>query len=53
VLFGSDFPLFQQWQALKEVRKALSPSEFQQVTSINAMRLLKMESDVLSQRKTG
>lgn len=53
ILFGSDFPLFQQWQALQEARKALSKSEFHQITSSNAMRLLKMESDVLAQRKTG
>ncbi len=53
VLFGSDFPLFQQWQALKEVRKALSKSEFQQVTSLNAMRLLHMKSNLLSHRKIG
>ncbi len=40
VLFGSDYPMFQQWQALREVRRALSPSDFEQVASLNAIRLL-------------
>lgn len=51
VLFGSDFPLFQQWQALKEARKALSDREFKEITSLNAMRLLKMESAQLATQK--
>jgi predicted TIM-barrel fold metal-dependent hydrolase len=41
VLFGSDFPLFQQSQALAEVRKALSFKEFRLVASENGKRLLK------------
>lgn len=43
VLFGSDFPLFRQSLALEQVRKALSPREFAQVTWGNAVRLLKLE----------
>ncbi len=42
VLFGSDFPLFQQWQALIEVRKALTFKEFRLVASENAKNLLKV-----------
>jgi hypothetical protein len=42
VLFGSDFPLFQQEQALHEVRQALSPRELQMVVSSNALRLLRL-----------
>lgn len=42
VIFGSDFPLFTQAQALHQVQKALSPREFVQVASVNALRLLKM-----------
>jgi hypothetical protein len=42
VLFGSDFPMFQQWQALREVRRALHPDDFEQVASLNAMRLLRL-----------
>lgn len=42
VLFGSDFPMFQQWQALRELRRALHPDEFEQVASLNAMRLLNL-----------
>ncbi len=40
VLFGSDFPLFQEWQALAEVRKALSDTQFELVASKNAKRIL-------------
>lgn len=43
VLFGSDFPLFRQSIALEQVKKALAPSEFYQVTWGNAVRLLKLE----------
>ncbi|CAN5316313.1 hypothetical protein BH10CYA1_BH10CYA1_54740 [soil metagenome] len=42
VLFGSDYPMFQQWQALREVRRALTASEFEQVASLNAIRLLRL-----------
>ncbi|MBX9666277.1 MAG: amidohydrolase family protein [Candidatus Obscuribacterales bacterium] len=40
ILFGSDFPLFQQWQALAEVRRALTEREFEQVAFKNAEQLL-------------
>lgn len=43
VLFGSDFPLFKQELALAQVRDALTPREFVQVASTNALRLLKKE----------
>ncbi len=42
VIFGSDYPLFQQWQALREVRKAFKPQDFQLVAHDNAARLLKL-----------
>lgn len=42
VIWGSDFPLFQQWQALAEVERALNDREFELVASKNAKRLLKM-----------
>lgn len=42
VLFGSDYPMFQQWQALREIKRALSPKEFEMVASTNALRLLRM-----------
>lgn len=44
VMFGSDFPLFQQDLALHQVRKALSRREYEVVCCGNALRLLKMES---------
>lgn len=40
VLFGSDYPLFKQAQAIRQVRHALSPTEFVMVASTNAVRLL-------------
>lgn len=40
VLFGSDFPLFNQPFALEQVREALTPQEFVSVASVNGMRLL-------------
>ena len=40
VLFGSDFPLFQQDQAIDEVIRALSPREFRVVCYRNAANLL-------------
>ncbi len=46
VLFGSDFPLFQQEQALKHVRSALTEDEFTMVTSANALRLLRLDPAV-------
>ncbi len=48
VLFGSDYPMFQQWQALREVRRALTPSDFEQVASLNAIRLLKLPTKAQS-----
>ncbi|HEY9786509.1 MAG TPA: amidohydrolase family protein [Candidatus Obscuribacterales bacterium] len=51
VLFGSDFPLFKQQLALNEVRKALSPQEFAQITWGNAVRLLKLETHAGSKSK--
>lgn len=44
VIFGSDFPLFQQWQALVEVRKALTFKEFKLVASENGKRLLQLNN---------
>lgn len=44
VIFGSDYPLFQQWQALREVRRALKPRDFQLVAHDNAAKLLKLPS---------
>lgn len=41
VLFGSDFPLFQEDQALQQVQKALTAKEFKQVACGNTLRLLK------------
>lgn len=49
VMFGSDFPMFQQWQALREVKLALSPDEFAMVASQNALNLLKLDPVLLSQ----
>ncbi|MBX9691634.1 MAG: amidohydrolase family protein [Cyanobacteria bacterium] len=43
VLFGSDFPLFQEWQALSEVRKALTDKQFDLVASKNATRILGLQ----------
>lgn len=40
VIFGSDYPMFQPWQALNELRKALTEAEFRNVTSKNAEKLL-------------
>lgn len=42
VLFGSDYPMFQQGQALEEVKKALTQRELTLVTSENAYRILKL-----------
>lgn len=47
VIFGSDFPLFQQWQALVEVRKALTFKEFKLVASDNGRRLLDLDNQVM------
>ncbi len=44
VIFGSDFPLFQQDLALHQVKEALSRREYEVVCCANALRLLKMES---------
>jgi hypothetical protein len=45
VVFGSDYPLFRQSLAFRQVRRALSPKEFVMVTSTNAARLLKLDRD--------
>lgn len=42
VIFGSDFPLFRQSLALKQVRDALSDREFVMVASTNGRRLLRL-----------
>ncbi len=42
VLFGSDFPLFNQSIALNQVKRALTPREFVEVASVNARRLLNL-----------
>lgn len=42
IVFGSDYPMFQPWQALGELRKALTEAEFRNVTSKNAKRLLRL-----------
>jgi len=40
ILFGSDYPMFQPWQAIREVKSALSAKEFEIVASKNGKRLL-------------
>lgn len=40
LLFGSDFPLFSQRRALRNVQAALNPDEFALVAAGNALRLL-------------
>lgn len=40
IVYGSDFPMFQPWQALRELRRALTEKEFEMVTSRNARKLL-------------
>ena len=42
LLFGSDFPLFSQRRALRNVRLALTELELAQVTYGNAKRLLRL-----------
>ena len=42
LLFGSDFPLFSQRRALRNVRAALTDEEFALVTAGNAQRLLRL-----------
>jgi predicted TIM-barrel fold metal-dependent hydrolase len=42
LLFGSDFPLFSQRRALRNVRAALAPDELARVTADNARRLLRL-----------
>lgn len=49
VLFGSDFPLFNQTEALASVRKALTEKELVEVVSVNGMRLLNLNTDRISQ----
>jgi predicted TIM-barrel fold metal-dependent hydrolase len=42
LLFGSDFPLFSQKRALRNVRLALTETELQSVVCFNARRLLRL-----------
>jgi predicted TIM-barrel fold metal-dependent hydrolase len=42
LLFGSDYPLFSQRRALRNVRLALKDDEFQKVAGDNAHRLLRL-----------
>ena len=42
LLFGSDFPLFSQKRALRNVRQALNETEFALVAGENARRLLRL-----------
>lgn len=42
VIFGSDYPMFQQWQALREVKRAFRDDDLEAVTWSNARRLLKL-----------
>jgi predicted TIM-barrel fold metal-dependent hydrolase len=42
VIFGSDYPMFQQWQAVREVKSAFHGKDFDAVTNLNASRLLKL-----------
>ncbi len=48
ILFGSDYPMFQPWQALRELRQALTESEFEMVAFRNADRLLKTAKKTVS-----
>ncbi|MBX9877916.1 MAG: amidohydrolase family protein [Candidatus Obscuribacterales bacterium] len=48
VIFGSDFPLFKQGLALKQVEQALTPYELAAVASANAARLLNLPAKKLS-----
>jgi len=41
VIFGSDFPMFQQGQALEQLQEALTEREFHMVTALNAQNLLR------------
>lgn len=43
LLFGSDYPLFSQGRALRNVRTALNEAEFKLVAGENAIRLLGMQ----------
>jgi predicted TIM-barrel fold metal-dependent hydrolase len=43
LLFGSDFPLYSQTRALKNVRAALNNAEYEMVTHTNARRLLQLD----------
>jgi predicted TIM-barrel fold metal-dependent hydrolase len=42
LLFGSDFPLFSQRRALRNIRQALNDAEFTMVAGENARRLLRL-----------
>lgn len=43
VLFGSDFPLFKQSIAVKQLKSALTDRELVEVFSVNAMRMLNLK----------
>lgn len=45
LIFGSDYPLFSQARALKNVRQALTIEELEWVTHLNAERLLRPIND--------
>jgi len=45
LIFGSDYPLFSQARALKNVRQALTVEELEWVTHLNAERLLRPIND--------
>ena len=54
VIFGSDFPLFQQDLALHQVQDALSRTEYEMVACGNSLRLLKMEArDLFKHSRSG
>jgi len=50
VLFGSDYPLFKQSLALRQVRQALTAREFVLVASVNALRLLRLSRPAQEKR---
>ncbi len=53
VLFGSDYPLLKQEYGLAHLQQALTPEEFQMVTSGNAMRLLGLKPVQEPERASG
>lgn len=49
VIFGSDYPLFNQQLAIDQLRNALTAKEFVLVASVNAKRLLRLDERAASQ----